>query len=61
MMTLDGIASTASILVQGEKRGQRRCGASPPTSDAALRQKRRRPEGVARRAMMMILSNVIML
>ena len=61
MMTLDGIASTVSILVQAEERGKRRCSASPPTSDAGLRQKRHRPEGVARRAMMVVLSNVIRL
>jgi hypothetical protein len=60
-MTLDSIAETVLILVRGKERGERRCSASPPTSDAGTGQKRHRPEGVARKAITVLLANVIML
>jgi hypothetical protein len=51
--------------VAWQERGKRRCSASPPTSDAGqesgMRQKRRRPKGVAPRAIMTGPSNVITL
>ena len=60
-MTLDGAARTVLILVRGKERGEQRCGASVPTSDAATRQKRHRPEGVAQRAIMAVPSGAITL
>jgi hypothetical protein len=60
-MTLDGIIRTVLILPHGEERGRGRCSASAPTSDAAVRHKRHRPEGVAQRAIMVVPSNVIVL
>jgi hypothetical protein len=61
MMALGGIARTVVILVHSKERGASRCSASAATSDAAVHQKRHRPEGVAHRAIMAISSNIFVL